>query len=402
MKIAVYHNLPSGGAKRALYEQVRRLACTHTIDVYSLSTADHDYCDLRMVCRRHHIFAFAPLPLARSPLGRLNQGLRALDLLRLRALQREVARQIDAGSYDVAFVHPCRYAQAPGLLAYLQTAAVYYCQEPPRMAYEQAVPRPYLRFSRAQRLGNYFDPLPGLYRSTLKRLDRANVHAAALVLVNSDYSRENLYRIYGIFATVAYLGVDADLFRPLDLPRADFLLSVGQLNPRKGFDFLLYSLAHLPAAERPPLVVVSNFGDPRERDYLEALASQLGVAASFRELVPDDDLVRLYNQARLTLYAPVMEPFGFVPLESMACGTPVVGLREGGVRETVIDGCTGRLVERDPRRFAEAIAGLLRDEECSARYASEGRQYVMRCWRWESTTVELERHFIDTINRTAV
>jgi len=383
MKIAVYHSLPSGGGKRALYEMARRLADRHTLDVYTLSTAEHDFCDLRPYSRRHVAFPFTPLPLARSPFGRLNQGIRAFDLLRLRRLQRVIAHQIDVDGFDCVFVHNCRYGQSPGLLQYLKMPSVYYCGEPPRLLYEAPLHRSYSEFSQIQRLGNLFDPLPGLYQRTLARLDRANVQAATRVLTNSHYSRETLYRIYGIFAYVAYLGVDMEKFRPLQLSREDFVLSVGALNPHKGFDFLLESLALLPVTERPPLVIVSNFADPAEKAYLEMLAERLMVTLEIKTMVADTELVQLYNQARLVLYAPVMEPFGFVPLEAMACGTPVVGIREAGVRESIVHEYTGLLIGRDLHDFAASVSRLLHDTDLCRLYGTAGLEQVAQHWTWE-------------------
>jgi glycosyltransferase involved in cell wall biosynthesis len=401
VKIAVYHNLHSGGAKRALYEMTRRLAGIHHLDVYTLSTADHGFCDLRPHCSRHLVFPFSPLPPARRPFGRLNQGIRALDLFRLRALGKEIAAQIDAGGYDAVFVHHCRYGQAPALLRFLTTPSVYYCQEPPRFLYEPPVPRPYTEFSAAQRLGNHFDPLPALYRRVVRDLDRAAVLAASRVLANSAYSRESLYHIYGISARVCYLGVDTGRFRPMSLPRGDFVLSVGALNPLKGFGFLLHSLALLDASRRPPLRIVGDFAHPLERDYLEGLAARLGVTLETDLQIGDDELVQLYNQALLTLYAPIMEPFGFVPLESMACGTPVVGVREGGVRETVVHGETGLLAERDPHCFAGAVEALFRDPAGRARLGRQGRAYAERQWSWDRCVRELEEHLAAVAQRAA-
>jgi len=392
MKIAIYHNLPSGGGKRALYEMTRRLAQDHEVDVYTLSCAEHAFCDLRPYARRHVVFPFAPLPLARFPFGRLNQGIRAVDLMRLKGLQHEIARQIDAAGYDVVFVHHCQFGQSPSLLQFLVTPSVYYCAEPPRLIHEPQIPRPYTQYSLPQRVVNLFDPFPALYRNTLAKFDRANVRAASFVLANSAYTRESLYRVYGIFARVCYLGVDTQLFRPLELPKADFVLSVGALNPHKGFDFLLLSLAKMDVARRPPLVIVSNFAEPREQGYLEDLARRLGVSLSIRVLVSDDELVRLYNQAGLTLYAPIMEPFGFVPLESMACGTPVVGVREAGVRETVLHNETGILTDRDPQQFAEAVQSLLNDEDRCRQYGLRGRAYVEERWSWEQSVQRLGRY----------
>ena len=397
-KIAIFHNLPSGGGKRALYELSRRLVRSYDLDVYTLSCADHDFCDLRPYSSEHIVFPFEPWPLLRRPLGRINHGIRTLDLFRLQALQRQIASRIDAGSYGAVLVNHCLYERAPSLLRFSRTPTVYYCQEPPRFFYEPQIPRPYHRLSRLQRLGNRLDPFPLLYRMVLLRRDRANVRAASRVLVNSAYSRESLYRAYGIFAVESHLGVDPQLFQPLGLSPQDFILSVGVLNPRKGFDFLLRGLALIDEARRPPLVLVSNAADSREREYLAALADRLGVSVSFRTLISDDELVRLYNSAALTLYTPVMEPFGFVPLESMACGTPVVGVREGGVRESVVHGLTGLLVDRDPAEFARAVRELLADGDRRERYGHQGRQHVLRNWTWEASVAQLERHLADVVS----
>lgn len=399
MRIAIYHNLPSGGGKRALCEVTRRLAESHEIDVYTLSSADHHFCDLRPFCDKHIVFRFKTLPLARRPFGRLNQGIRTVDLARLRALERRIAHQIDGKDYDVVFVHNCQYGQSPGVLSFLATPSVYYCQEPPRQLYEPRIPRPYNIFSLAQRVGNVFDPFPGLYRRTLGRLDRRNVSAADLVLVNSAYSRESLYRTYGIFSRVGYLGVDADHFRPLGLEEEDFVLSVGALRPNKGFDYLIRSLALGRPDHEPRLVIVSNAAHNHEQEYLSQLAASLGVSLSFRTAVPDEELVQLYNRAVLTVYAPVMEPFGLVPLESMACGTPVVGVREAGVRESVVDGVTGLLVDRDSREFAEAIQTLLDDNDRRTRYGQQAQAHVLNNWTWDRSVGRIEHHLMEAAHQ---
>lgn len=391
MRIAIYHNLPSGGGKRALFAMTEKLAARHAVDVYTLSTAEHDFCDLRPLARKHVVSPFQPLPLSRPPLGRLNQGIRTGDLLRLDVVQRRLAAQIDAAGYDAVFVHNCRFSQSPGVLKFLRTPSVYYCQEPPRYLYEPVASRPYLQFSRGQRIGNLFDPLPALYRRTLAALDRRNSAAASLILANSAYSRESLYRIYGVSAKVCYLGVDIQRFRSLALPRENFVLSVGALIANKGFDFLIQSLAHINPSSRPCLVLVSNQVDEREQAYLANLAQSLAVEVKFLQKVADDELVRLYNRAATTLYAPVLEPFGFVPIESMACATPVVGVYEGGVRESVTSGVTGLLAQRDPLEFAEAIQRVLLDSAWAQELGNNGLHHAQQHWTWEATVERVER-----------
>ena len=95
MKIALYHNLPSGGAKRSLYETVRRLTADYHNDVHTLSTADESFCDLRPFVNKYEMVTFKPSCLFSSPLGRLNQVQRWRDLYRLDQLARRIADEID-------------------------------------------------------------------------------------------------------------------------------------------------------------------------------------------------------------------------------------------------------------------------------------------------------------------
>lgn len=394
MRIAIFHDLPSGGAKRTLCEATRRLAVSHEVDVYAFSCAEHDFADIRPFVRQHHVIPFEPSRLLRSPFGRLNQLLRIGDLLRLQRATREAAARIEAGRYDVALVHPCQFEQAPGVVAELtDVPSVYYCHEPLRLLYEPMPPRPYDDAERGHRRWlNRVDPLPALYAKFLRRRDQRHAKAADCVLVNSKFTAAAVTAIYGIDAAVSYHGVDVEHFTPRRLPKRDIVLSVGSLTPLKGFDFLVRAMARYPGARRPTLVIASNFQNPPERDYLCALSRELGVHLELQGRVTEEDLVRLYNEARAVVYAPVREPFGLVPLEAMACATPVIAVSEGGIPETVVPDETGLLTARDPGAFADAIASIVEDPARAARYGENGRALVVRDWSWERSVERLETH----------
>jgi glycosyltransferase involved in cell wall biosynthesis len=80
-----------------------------------------------------------------------------------------------------------------------------------------------------------------------------------------------------------------------------------------------------------------------------------------------------------------MEPFGLVALEAMACGTPVIGVHEGGVRESVVEGVSGILVERGSPEIAAAVARLMGDPALRSSLGKSARDYVCRGWTWEAT-----------------
>jgi glycosyltransferase involved in cell wall biosynthesis len=396
MKIAVFHNIPSGGAKRALFEWVRRLADEHTLDVYSLTTADHDFCDIRPFASGHHVFDFAPRSLFKSPLGRLNQFQRWSDLGDLEELNRRIAEQINRGGYDVLFANTCMYTFIPALVQYVEIPSVYYLHEPFGRGFYRTFERPYLKMGGWRERMDRLDPLIGLYKGRLASIQKRSVHKTTRLLSNSRFTGERIGQEFGVEAEFSPYGVDLDGFHPVEgVRREDYVVSVGEMSPRKGFDFIVKSLGMIPAEQRPPLKLACNVVHADELAYIKDLAEQNGVQLEVLEGVKVDGLRDLYNRARLCVYAPVMEPFGLVPLEAMACGTPVVGVREGGVQESVIHEQTGLLMERDARQFGAAIKHLLADPDLAETYGRNGRAHVVRNWSWENSVAILEKHLAD-------
>ena len=117
--------------------------------------------------------------------------------------------------------------------------------------------------------------------------------------------------------------------------------------------------------------------------------------------VSDEQLVNLYNRAKAVVYAPLLEPFGLVALEAMACGTPVIGVKEAGLRETVRSGETGILTERSETDFAQAVETLLSDERMLRSMSEQARTYVCRDWTWERSTDGLVRNFRRVIGQAS-
>ena len=97
----------------------------------------------------------------------------------------------------------------------------------------------------------------------------------------------------------------------------------------------------------------------------------------------------------LMVYAPYLEPFGYVPLEAMACGTPIVGVKEGGLKETIKHNVTGLLTQRDEKDFANAIVELSQNEELWQKCSQNGLKYVESFWTLEKAGERL----LKNINR---
>jgi len=390
MRIAIYHNVRSGGAKRAIFETVKRLMDKHLIDIWTLSTADHDFCDLRPFIHCHSVSKFQPLRLFNSPLGRLNQLQRWRDLVRLETLAEQIASDIDDHNYDVVYVHPCMLTQAPFILKYLATPSVYHVHESLRMAYEPSIPRLYLNGGWRKQVDK-LDPFLAFYRRALIKHDKTSTLRASTLLANSSFTAANVNKIYGRSAEVGYFGVDSTIFRPLpSVKKGGFVLSVGTMRPHKGFDFLVEAIAKISFSDRPVLWIISDTEDPRERFYIAQLAKKKDVELVVEMAVDQETLVRRYNQAALLVYAPVREPFGLVSLESMACGTPVVGVAEGGFQEAIVEGETGFLTPREPDAFSKMVADLLSKPNQRKQMGQAGRDHVLKNWTWEAAVKRIE------------
>lgn len=397
MRIAIFHNLPSGGAKRALMEWTRRLIQHHEVHVYSLTTADHEYCDLRPFVTRHVVYSFEPHQMFKSPLGRLNQWQRVKDLEKLALLYQSLAEHIEKEGYDVVFTHPCQFTFIPMLNIYLRTPAVYYLHEHFPNQVNRPIERPYLRSSMIRKTLDAIDPLIHLYQTRIRMIQDQAVAKTRLFLANSNFTLRQFREHYSSPSTLNRYGVNTKQFQPNDnVQRENHILSVGELTPRKGFDFLIHSLAQIPENRRPALRLICNMQLEKERNYLTQLAEKLNVQMEIITNLNSEQLALEYQKAQLVAYTPVQEPFGLVPLEAMACGTPVLGVNEGGVPETVVDGVTGRLAPRDPLRFAEILQEMLNQPAVLKRMGDNGVELARKNWTWEQSTQTLELHLTQT------
>ena len=190
MRIALFHNLPSGGAKRTVYEQVRRLARSHSVYGYAITTANRDFFDVSPYLSAEHVTPYEPWSLLRSPVGRLNQAIRIANLLRLRRIQRRIAEAISSGGYDAAIVHPCMFTFSPTLLRHLSTPSVYYRQDPVRWVHDPSPTRPRDKNGRLRRSLDAVDPLRASYRRLLVHEDRTSMLAATRVVTSSCFMHE--------------------------------------------------------------------------------------------------------------------------------------------------------------------------------------------------------------------
>jgi len=406
MKIAVWHNLPSGGGKRALYYHVRGLVERgHQVSCWCLDSADQSYLPLS---------EFAPERVVptefRKPRAGFTKWLAPWYTEAIAHMQafdeacRRCAQEIAAGQFDVLFANSSVGYYVPFILRHLRMRKVLYLQEPCRFLYEAAPVLPWVSGAEDELGSSVFNlrriraTYPNLQTLRLRaKQEWLNVQACDRVLVNSYFSRESVLRAYGVAARVCYLGVDTKLFRNLNLERENFIVGVGSIDPIKHIDLAINAIALRPEP-RPPLVWIANSGSQSYRDTITELARSSGVELQIQSAISDDEVVNILNRAALLLCTPSLEPFGFAVLEANACGLPVVGVAEGGLRETVDHGRNGLLVDPEPECIAKALEQLLGDPALARKMGETGVANVAQNWAVEQSVDRLEKNLMEVVN----
>jgi glycosyltransferase involved in cell wall biosynthesis len=147
-------------------------------------------------------------------------------------------------------------------------------------------------------------------------------------------------------------------------PLGSYILSPSRLDEAKRVSLLLEAMAQVPEAR----AILTGEG-PR-RAELEALAERLGVRGrvELRGHVPDAELSELYRGARAVWFCPRREEFGYVALEAMSFGKPLVTARDsGGPTELVVDGRSALIIDPEPGEAATALRRLLESPELANR-----------------------------------
>ncbi|MDP8922119.1 MAG: glycogen synthase [Chloroflexota bacterium] len=262
-----------------------------------------------------------------------------------------------------------------------------------------------LRPWKREQLGGGYDASVWVERTALEMAD-------AIIAV-SQGTREDVLRHFEVDSArihVIHNGIDLDLYRPVAATDAlerygidkdrPYVLFVGRITRQKGIVHLARAIPEIdPAAQ---VVLCAGQPDTPEiaaemEQAVEEARRERGDVVWIQEMLPREAVIQLYTHAAVFCCPSVYEPFGIINLEAMACGTPVVASKVGGIPEAVADGETGILVPVelqggasfepvDPRRFshdlAEALNRLLGDDALRERMGAAGRRRVEEQFSW--------------------
>jgi glycosyltransferase involved in cell wall biosynthesis len=355
MKIGVFHNLPPGGAKRVLFNQVKDISKRHELVLFEYKQTDEDFLDIRPFFNKINKYAF-------SFYQQQNRVVRDYkNFLQLKYLNKSIAEDIKKSGVDVCLIHPDKYTQSPFILSYLDNISLYYCHELLRIAYEKE-----LIFD--EKVNLIKKKYEYLTRKLRKNIDKTNAQSANTILTNSAYIKDKVKKQYGKNSVVCHPGVDLNLFSAMS-GKKNKLLFLGNNKKIDGYNLVKEAIG---------------------------LTKKI-VEVEFKELIfskkfSDEKLIREYSESMAVICTSYNEPFGLSPIESMACETPVLAVNDGGYRETVVDGVTGYLLPRDARVFAEKIRYLIENPDVVKKMGKAGREHVKKNFTWEKHNKCLEKY----------
>ena len=368
MKIAIFYNVSPGGAKRVIFEQSKYLfKKKHDIDVYIYENTDDSYMPVGKYSE--HIYKIKNyIPAANKGFKRILYDYSVL--VRLNHISKILAKIIDSGGYDVILVHPDNYTQAPYILRYMKTPSIYFCEELLRNTYEEK-----LNVDKSLPAHKYL--YEKLIRNIRKQVDKKNTQYANIIMTASVYIKNKVKVAYRKDAVVNKLGVDTEIFKNKK-DKKNYLLFIGQKEEITGYYFAKKIIETLDKDLNLTLKVIDGKSDKLKSS--------------------DREMSDLYSKAFLTLCVSYEEPFGLTSIESMACGTPVLAVNEGGYKESVIDGDTGYLLKREPKLFADKISSLYKNQELYKKLSESGSRYVKDNWTWEKHGERLVNAMENIIN----
>ncbi len=217
---------------------------------------------------------------------------------------------------------------------------IFYCHTPKRTFYSHR--DFYLsRMSSLERMvaRMYISLLEPYYR---KKIIKKHVES---IIANSKNVKKRIKKYWGRDSEIIYPVFDTSQFRYIE--NGDFWLSVNRVDPSKRVDLQVEVFNELQI----PLKIVGE----TTSDYAKNLKSKAEDNVEFVGQVTDGKLKELYGRCKAVIHTPYDEDFGRVPVEAMSAGKPVVGSDLGGLKETIIDGKTGLLVELDVKAIKRGV-----------------------------------------------
>lgn len=215
------------------------------------------------------------------------------------------------------------------------------------------------------------------------------------ICANSRFTAGNLAKyLKRPDAQAIYPGVEPSEFKCEDYRK--FFFYPSRIAPEKRMEFALNAFRQ--ARLKGWKLVMGGFLFPSARNtrYFEFIKGQArGLDVEFKTDLSRKEMLWLYSHCRATLFTPIMEPLGVIPLESMASSKPCIAVNEGGAAEFISDGKNGFAVST-PGQMAERMRFLADHLDVCEKMGKAGRKLVEQNYTWKTFLGKMEKAFKET------
>jgi len=224
-----------------------------------------------------------------------------------------------------------------------KTKLVMYCHTPPRPFTDQLS-------SVLESKPVWLRPIFKLFAKWVVFEYRKELEVMDLVISNSKNTQSRLKKFVGIDSVDIFPAVNTNRYEFVDT--GDYFISWGRIEPLKRIPLIVEAFAKMPDKK---LVICST--GPLKDWLIQQIETRNLTNIIYKGLVTDEELSELVGKSLAGIYIPIDEDAGITPIEIMAAGKPVLGVNEGGLKESVIDGKTGILIPENPT-IDDLIAGV--------------------------------------------
>lgn len=226
----------------------------------------------------------------------------------------------------------------------------------------------------------------------IRRIDYLASQKTHVFLAISKNVQERIRKYYNRDSTIFYPGIDFYNFKK---GRYDpYILSVARFVSAKRVDMIIQSMGYVKNKKVKMYIVGAG---EREKEYRELAKKYPNV--KFLGFVSNKELYELYSNCLAAIYIPVNEDEGYVPIEAGASEKTTIGVNEGGLKETIIDGKTGFLIDKvTPQKVAEKIDFLANNLEVAKKMGKESYKYTIK-FDWENTLAVLDKAIEELVEK---
>jgi len=261
-------------------------------------------------------------------------------------------------------------------------------------------------------------------------VEKTAIEMADCLIAVSEETKEDVLKHFNVDESkveVVYNGIDlkeytvvkeTDVLEHYGIDKnKPFVLFVGRITRQKGIIHLVNAIKYID----PETQVVLCAGAPDTKEIAKEMEDAVEEASKSRDnifwidkMLDKKDVIQLYSHASVFCCPSIYEPFGIINIEAMACETAVVASAVGGIKEVVVEGETGLLIDVaqqneapfepiDPDKFsrdlAEGINRVIKDDALRHKMAKAGRQRVEAFFDWKAIAKQTKSIYQSLINK---